>query len=235
MSDGENSASGDGKKVIKVEVALTEEIKKIMNEKFALEQKLAERETVALELFEMKKAEAVRAYPQMAATLKACNDPATLERFIDSAHSEQVKEFEKHGTASRSSDSEHKPSGKAIIGYSGNSGSETFDSKIVMVDELYKRAYYSPSEYTKEQVTDAKKKIETLLQTMVESPSFHKAFRERGNIQKLQEHSFEACPKCNFSILDSEYPCKNCGWDPRKKNNDPYYFKGQESKAGNVL
>jgi hypothetical protein len=100
------------------------------------------------------------------------------------------------------------PDGKASLTSppSGEDG-ETFENKVAMIDELYKRAYYASQEYTKEQVDDAKKKIETLLKSLISG----KSWQQMKDGQRLPAFKMIECPKCHGTIL-GEVPerCPYC-------------------------
>jgi len=100
------------------------------------------------------------------------------------------------------------PSGKAPITPppSGEAG-EGFETKQAMVDELYRRAYYFPNQYTKEQVEDAKKKIETLLRSMIGG----KSWKQMQEGERLPAFKMMECPKCRGTIV-GEVPekCPYC-------------------------
>jgi hypothetical protein len=220
MSESENPED-KGKRILKVEVKTDQALKEAIEENALLKAKIADQEElqkqIALETFERIRGELARSNPEYSASISTCHTPEAL-----SIIQQEIEEKRKANYRA--------PSGKSTIGYTGNSGGETFENQTVMIDELYRRAYGKSisGNYTREQVEDAKKKISTLLQSTIESKAFHQAFRE-GQSQKLRQHSFEACPKCDTTILDSEYPCSHCGWDPRKKG-DPYIFHGPETK-----
>ena len=87
---------------------------------------------------------------------------------------------------------------------------ETFEDKVAMIDELYRRAYYQPQLYTKQQVEEAKAKIDTLFRTLIGSKSW-KQLREGQNIPPQQIMS---CPKCGRTYI-GELPsaCGTCGFN----------------------
>lgn len=100
------------------------------------------------------------------------------------------------------------PSGKApIIPPSSGEVGEGFETKQAVVDELYKRAYYFPNQYTKEQVEDAKKKIETLLRSMITG----KSWKQMQEGERLPAFKMMECPKCHGTIV-GEVPerCPYC-------------------------
>jgi len=100
------------------------------------------------------------------------------------------------------------PSGKApITPPPSGEGGEGFETKRAMIDELYKRAYYFPQEYTKEQVEDAKKKIETLLRSMIGG----KSWKQMQEGERLPTFKIMECPKCRGTII-GEVPekCPYC-------------------------
>lgn len=224
----EESNEGKGKEPRIINVVLTEEVKKLMEENTLLKQKITEQEAlqtqINLDRWEREKTDMIRAYPKFKNAIESCQTPSVLEQIVESAHRDSLGNPSTHNTENRQA-----PYGKAPIGFSGAT-SDKYESQVQMIDELYKRAYYNPSEYTKEQVQKAKKDIETLLRSTVEGKSW-KQLGERGNIQKLQAHSYEACVKCNSTILDGEYPCQNCGYDPTKKSKEGFLFKGPETRS----
>jgi rubrerythrin len=100
------------------------------------------------------------------------------------------------------------PSGKApITPPLKEGGTDEFDNQRAMVDELYRRAYYAPQEYTKEEIVDAKKKIETLLRSMIEG----KSWQQLKGGQRLPAFKLMQCPKCSGTIV-GEVPekCPYC-------------------------
>ena len=100
------------------------------------------------------------------------------------------------------------PSGKAsIVPPSSGEAGEGFETKQAVVDELYKRAYYFPNQYTKEQVEDAKKKIETLLRSMITG----KSWKQMQEGERLPAFKMMECPKCHGTIV-GEVPerCPYC-------------------------
>lgn len=210
-----------------INVVLTEEVKKLMEEntllKKTIEDQKALQDQINLEKFEREKQDMVRAYPKFKNAIESCQTPLVLEQMVESAHLDSLQH-------TQNTENRQGPSGKAPIGFSG-AKSDQYESNVQMIDELYKRAYYNPSEYTKEQVQKAKADIETLLRSTVEGKSW-KQLSERGNIQKLQAHSYEACVKCNGTIIDSDYPCKNCGYNPTAKSKESFLFKGPETREG---
>jgi rubrerythrin len=212
-----------------INVVLTEEIKNLMREKTLLEERLKEKETLGLELFELKKAEAIRAYPAMKTTLQACNTPETLERFIDSAHEEQVKNYENHGTANP--ENRQTPAGKSTM-YNPRSGEETFESSTQMIDSLYDKAYYHSSQFTKEQVADAKKKIETLIESMVSGKSWSE-LKQRGKTSELMKHEISSCSACGATQIDNyEGKCSQCGFNPKEKGpRQTRHYKPPETRG----
>lgn len=215
------------KKTVAINVVLTEEVKKLMEENVLLKKQIEDQEAVQnsinLDRFEREKADMIKTYPKFTRALEYCTTPATLNAIVESAHQDSLGNSHTQNTENRQA-----PSGKAIIGLSG-AKTDQYESNVQMIDELYKRAYYNPSEYTKEQVKKAKEDIETLLRSTIEGKSW-KQLGERGNIQKLQQHSYEACVKCNGTIIDGEYPCKSCGYDPSKKSKDSFIIKGPDPR-----
>lgn len=100
------------------------------------------------------------------------------------------------------------PSGKApIVPPPTGEGGEGFETRRAVVDELYRRAYYSPHEYTPEQVEDAKKKIETLLRSMITG----KSWKQIQEGERLPAFKMLDCPKCHGTII-GEVPekCPYC-------------------------
>jgi hypothetical protein len=212
-----------------INVVLTEEVKKLMEENTLLKQKITDQEAlqtqINLEKFDREKQDMIKAYPKFRNAIESCQTPSVLEAIVESAHLDSLGNTIAQNTGNRQA-----PSGKAQMSFSGVK-TDQYESNVMMIDELYKRAYYNPKEYTKEQVQKAKADIETLLRSTIEGKSW-KQLGERGNIQKLQAHSYEACIKCNATIIDSEYPCKNCGYDPSKKSKEGFYPKGPEAARG---
>lgn len=99
------------------------------------------------------------------------------------------------------------PTGKAP--FAPPTDAETFKDKVAMVDELYDRAYYHKDKYTPEQTADAKRKIDTLFQSLIKSPSWD-AMR-KGEIIPLPK--IMACPKCGVTIIgEPADKCENCGF-----------------------
>jgi len=99
------------------------------------------------------------------------------------------------------------PSGKAPITPPPKEGGEGFESKRAVVDELYRRAYYFPQEYSKEEVEDAKKKIETLLRSMIGG----KSWKQMQEGERLPVFKMMECPKCRGTIVgDVPERCPYC-------------------------
>ncbi len=108
------------------------------------------------------------------------------------------------------------PKGKAP--FIPPTGAEQFEDKVAMVDELYRRAYYEPHLYTKEQVEEAKKKIDTLFQTLIGSKSW-KQLKE-GNEIPRHLVKMQACPKCGRTFIGELPPkCPTCGFNFTKTGN----------------
>lgn len=243
-----NPEEGKGKEPRVINVVLTEEIKKLMNEKRDLETALATSKTTS----DKEKAEAIAEKKRIEDELtdkKAQLDQIALDKFEaekqgilkavkeSSLKPEQVKEIEdKIQTPTQlesvkgiialllsgaKADKERKekeeeetknkqpPAGKAPMGFTPSKDAETFESKVAMIDELYKRAYYTPKEYTMEQVADAKKKINTLFQTLINSKSWTQL--KQGKTIEIPQ--FIACPRCGATVI-GEIPekCEKCNF-----------------------
>lgn len=99
------------------------------------------------------------------------------------------------------------PSGKAT--FTVPDGSETFANNVAMIDELYDRAYYHKDKYTPEQVSDAKRKIDTIFQSLISGPSWDAM--KKG--EKIPLPKIMACPKCGTTIIgELEDKCAKCGF-----------------------
>lgn len=244
-----NTTSEDGKgKVIKVEVALTEEIKKLMNEKRDLETALAASKTTSDKEKTDAGVEKKRIEDELA-DKKATLEQIYLEKFEadkqgilkavkeSSLKPEQIKEIEekiqtpaqlesvkgiialllsgikpmKEEKGDKEEDKGKQPpvAGKAIIGFTPPTDAETFESKVAMIDELYNRAFYKSKEYTVEQVTDAKKKIDTLFQSLINS----KSWTQMKQGKTLEIPQLLACPRCGATVI-GEIPekCPKCNF-----------------------
>jgi ribosomal protein L37E len=230
MSSEENSGSTtDSKgKTIKVDVSLSEEIKRLMADNTRLTDKVAEQSDLALRLFESDKETAIRNFPKYAQVLKECHTPETLQKFIDVADSAQSKEGIVYGTHP---ENRQAPSGKASMDYR-NSGAETFESPVELIDSLYDKAYYHSSQFTKDQVADAKKKIETLIESMVSGKSWSE-LKQRGKTSELMKHEISSCSACGATQIDNyEGKCSQCGFDPKEKGpRQTRHYKPPETRG----
>lgn len=106
----------------------------------------------------------------------------------------------------------HPPAGKASL--EPPKGGEEYASQVAMIDELYNRAYYKKEDYTPEQVKEAKTKISTLLESMVNGPSWAE-LGKRG-AHEIMKHNLMECPECHATKVDVDV-CPKCGYDPTEK------------------
>ena len=176
--------------------SLHEDLAKAKAEKEELNAKL---ELAALAEVERQKTELKAKYPQAKSLIDSCTDGNMLSDLESNLK-------DSYGTG------KHAPYGKSSI--IPPKGEESFNSQAEMVDSLYDRAYFSSQKYSKEEVDEAKQKIEQLLRSMIGGSAW-KEMRERGT-SPIEQHKLSACPKCHFTLVDTS-KCSNCGYDATEK------------------
>lgn len=175
LSDSDPCTCDDTRK-IHVEVSMKEELKKSMEESFALKEQLKEKEANLIMAMEAAESNAAKA--------------------------KELDDFKKA----------HPPSGKAP--FDASKDGEKYESQVAMIDELYNRAYYKKEDYTPEQVKEAKGKISTLLESMVNGPSW-KELGQKG-AHEIMKHNLMECPECHATKIDVDI-CPKCGYDPTER------------------
>lgn len=185
----------------RVEISRDPEIDALHDENAILKAKL---EQASLYEVERQKNELKEKYSEYADEIEDLKTPQEMDKFKLRVFNDKVGEKPKKKT----------PDGKASIIPPNKMGEQEYESQTQMVDRLYDVGYYSSSKYTKEQVEDAKQKIESLLRSMVGGSAW-KEMRERG-IGKIQTHKLSSCSKCHYTLIDTN-KCPNCGYDATEK------------------
>lgn len=222
MSENEQeelNPDGTKKTKINVEVRMTEEMKKAVEENAILKERIKEKEllveSLALESFGNEQRELAEAHPDAEELINLCGTPQQLEQLR--AKLESGKRL---------------PAGKSTNpNFAAGGGKEEFASQAEMLDKLYDAAYYHPEKHTKEQVDDAKTKIGHLIESMVSGPSW-RTLKERGKIGEIMKHDVTACGSCGATLVNGE-KCK-CGYDPfKEKSKKTFVFeRGSRREKG---
>jgi rubrerythrin len=125
------------------------------------------------------------------------------------------------------------PKGKAPFLPPSSSGHE---STTQLLDDLYDKAYVSSSKYDKETVEDAKKKIQTLWNSLLEGDSYSQ-MRDPANLSMVEKRAkLMSCPKCGYTLVNTEV-CPNCGEDwsreavRKRKTMRTWTFKPYDNKG----
>lgn len=167
---------------IHVDVSLTAEMKKALEENALLKQQLKDQEANAIMANE--------------ALEKAEDDASEWRNYKQT----------------------HPPSGRAP--FYPPADTETFADRKQMVDVLYDRAYYHKENFTPEQISDAKRKLDELWRVVeTDSPS-KRELKHGGSVGST---SLMACPnkECGFTIDTlKETKCPHCGYELKKHDFD---------------
>jgi rubrerythrin len=177
--------------------SLHEDLAKAKAEQEELKSKL---ELAALNEVERQKTELKEKYPQAKSLIDSCTDGSMLQDLESNLK-------DSYGTG------KHAPYGKASI--IPPKGSDEYSSQTEMVDKLYDTAYFSSQKYTPEEVSEAKAKIEQLIRSMIGGQGW-KEMRERNSTNAIEKHKLSACPKCHFTLVDTD-TCPNCHYNPKTK------------------
>jgi len=188
------------KKVVhRVEISRDPEIDALHDENAILKAKLEE---ASLYEVSRQKAELIAKYGEYKDEIEDLKTPQEMDKFKLRIFNDKVHEKPKTQI----------PYGKSSI--IPPKGEMEYSSQAEMVDKLYDTAYYNSRKYTPEEVEDAKKKIETLLKSMIGGSAW-KEMRERGTTP-IEKHKISACSKCGYTKIDTDI-CPNCSYNPKEK------------------
>jgi hypothetical protein len=188
------------KKVVhRVEISREPEIDALHDENAILKAKL---EQASLYEVSRQKAELIAKYGEYKDEIEDLKTPEELDKFKLRVFNDKVHEKPKT----------HVPYGKSSI--VPPKGEMEYSSQAEMVDSLYDRAYYSSQKYSKEEVAEAKQKIDQLLRSMIGGNAW-KELRERGT-SPIEKHKISACPKCHYTLIDTN-ECPNCHYNATEK------------------
>jgi hypothetical protein len=178
----------------------TPEIDSLHDENAILKHKLEE---ASLYEVSRQKQELIDKYGEYKDEIEDLKTPEEMDKFKLRVFNDKAKEKPKT----------HAPYGKSSI--IPPKGEMEYSSQAEMVDSLYDKAYYSSQKYTPEEVSEAKAKIEQLLRSMIGGTAW-KEMRERNSTNAIEKHKLSACPKCHFTLVDTN-KCSNCGYDATEK------------------
>jgi rubrerythrin len=202
MSEDEStySVKGDAEFESKKTKVVVKVDKDEIKDEIKQELKHEEDEGKLIAFIENLKSEFSEKYPAYADLFEAATSPVELHEILEQARTEKKVPTEKKI-----------PMGKAPFISSAGAG---HGSSVEMLDSLYDKAYLNSSKYDKEEVEDAKQKINTLWESMIGSKSWSQL--KEGGTRKIEQHKISSCPQCGFTLVDRN-DCPNCGYDPTEK------------------
>lgn len=218
--EAEKKRSEDAKKI-------TDDEKKVIEDaKTAAEDELKEKKSIlaqqALEAYEKEKTQILDLIKdskltdeQKGEVEEKLKDPKNLEtvKSLITMMAAAIKPPEKKGDDDKGGDDkggEKKPLAGKAPPFVPPTDAETFETKVEMVDEYYKRAYYKPQLYTKEQVDEAKAKIDELFRSLIGG----KSWKQLRSGMKLPLPQMMSCPKCNKTFVGELPPrCPQCAFN----------------------
>lgn len=193
---------------IKIEVGRSVELEALRAEKTAVEKELSEKTSIleqqAMSEFEQLRENLAEQFNDD--SIKDCSSPSEMFSYIASLKKKPTTEQKKP------------PHGKST--FIPPSNAEQYGSYAELIDALYNTAYYSKNATADERL-EAKAKIETLFESLIEGRSWEQLKRSKAYNAIIK--NVESCSSCGKTLINGTV-C-SCGYNPYSKKHKPRNYE----------